>query len=158
MRKIKVLNKKYEEKSSTYPRKMVCENCESELEYNESDLRMGEYGCVYVDCPVCGYENMMENDEHTITLTVDNIEFPIHFHHISIENGAKDAFDNQTIKKYIREAIFYFRENKDEFSWGCWITGNLYMNVHRYVDNEEYTVTVSNDFYEVDIPFEEIDY
>ena len=32
-----------------YPRKLVCEGCQSELEYDESDLVMGEYGCMHID-------------------------------------------------------------------------------------------------------------
>ena len=49
-------------------------------------------------------------------------------------------------------------KNKDEFSWGGHLTGNLYINVHRYSGDEMYEVTVSNDFYHTDIPFESEDY
>lgn len=128
------------------------------MEYEESDLRMGEYGCMYLDCPVCGQDNMLEDNENCITLTVNNIEFPIHFHHISKETGAKDIFTNEEIKPYIRKAICYFRENKEEYDWGGWITGNLYIHVHRYSSDENYTVYASNEFYEAEIPFEEEDY
>lgn len=141
-----------------YPRKLVCESCKSELEYDESDLRMGEYGCVYVGCPICGQDNMLENDEHSITLTKDNIEFPLHFHHVCKKTGAKDICNQENIRKRIKDAIKYFRKNKSEYDYGCWFSGNLYLHVHRYSDDENYTVTVSNDFYEMEIPFEEEDY
>lgn len=119
---------------------------------------MGEYGCIYLDCPVCGQDNMLGDNENCITLTIDNIEFPIHFHHISKEMGAKDIFTNEEIKPYIRKAICYFRKNKEEYDWGGWITGNLYIHVHRFSGDESYTIYVSNEFYEVEIPFEEEDY
>ena len=142
-----------------YPRKMICEMCRSELEYEESDLRMGEFGCMHIDCPLCGYDNMLEDNENSITLTVDNIEFPIHFHHTSVETGAVDTCNNKTIKEYLHKIIKFFRENKEEVSWGGHITGNLYMHVYRIAgDDNIYEVFISNDFYDMSIPFEPVDY
>ena len=141
-----------------YPRVLICEQCRSELQYEESDLRMGALGCVYIDCPCCGRDNMLEENENSITLTMDNIEFPTHFFHTSVNDGAADCCNNEEIKKYIRKAIDYFRKNKDAYIWGGHITGNLYMRVQRYVGDEDYEVTVSNDFYSVYIPFEPADF
>lgn len=141
-----------------YPRKTVCENCGSELEYEESDLRMGEYGCMHLDCPLCGYNNMLEDNEHNITLTKDNIEFPVHFHHVSVETGSVDVCNTEGVRKHLKKAIEYFRNHKDEFDYGFWVTGNLYIHVHRYAGDELYDVTVSNDFYNMEIPFEDEDY
>ena len=119
---------------------------------------MGEYGSVYIDCPVCGESNMLVDNEHSIILTSDNIEFPVHFHHVSEENGAVDACSNEEIRTHLKSAINYFRKHKDEFEWGGWITGNLYLHVHRYNEEEEYKVIISNDFYDMEIPFEPEDY
>ena len=101
---------------------------------------------------------MLEDNEHSITLTADNIEFPDHFYHTSIENGAIDVCNTENIRKYIHEAIDYFRINKNEYDYGCILTGNLYLHVQRYVDDKEYVVTISNNFYETEIPFETEDY
>lgn len=159
---MKILKDNYEKQyqNKPYPRKLTCENCRSELQYEESDMRMGAWGCMYIDCPLCGYDNMLDNNEHNITLTVDNIKFPIHFHHVSTETGAVDCCNNETIKEYLRKAIDYFRINKDNHSldYGGHITGNLYINVHRYSSDEVYEVTISNNFYSVDIPFKSQDY
>lgn len=140
----------------TYPKKFVCEKCNSELEYEKEDVRIGEYGCFVIDCPLCGYENYL--DEDGITLTMDNIEFPTHFHHVSTETGAVDFCDNEHIKKYICEAINYLRRNKDEHDWGQHITGNLYLHVQKYEGDEMYYITVSNDFYNSFVNFESEDY
>ncbi len=140
-----------------YPRKLVCEGCESELEYDESDLVMGEYGCMFLDCPICGAHNMLEDNEHSITLTVDNIEFPVHFHHVSKETGAIDRASVDEVRSEIKRAINYFRENKEEYSYYTW-SGNLFVMVYRYSGDEEYSVIVSSDFYNMEIPFEEADY
>lgn len=140
-----------------YPRKTECEWCGSELEYEESDLRIGWLGCVYLDCPLCGKETMLDDNENCITLTVDNLEFPTHFHHTCVENGAVDCCDNKHIKEYLHKAIKYFRENKDEFSWFTQ-SGNLRIEVKRWSGDEVYEIFVSNNFHTTEIPFEEVDY
>lgn len=141
-----------------YPREVTCEYCGSTLEYDKSDVVIGEFGCAYIHCPLCDNDTYTYQDDEDVTLTVDNIEFPVHFHHVSKETGAVDCCNNEEVRKYIRKAIEYFRNNKEEFDWGCWITGNLYIQVHRYSGDEEYEVTVSNNFYSTDIPFEAEDY
>lgn len=150
-------NAKVEENIEPYPRKIFCEHCGSELEYEESDLRIGFLGCVHLDCPLCNGENMIEENEHTITLTKDNVEFPAHFWHTSVKTGAVNCCNNETVKSYIDEAIDYFRCNKDEYHWYC-ASGNLYVGVDRYEGDEEYHVVVTNNYYETYIPFEEEDY
>lgn len=140
-----------------YPRKLTCEQCRSELEYDEADLRMGALGCMYLDCPCCGYDNMIDENEHSITLTVDNVEFPVHFFHTSESTGAVNHCNNEEIKNDIRKAVKYFRENKGGFAWFSEF-GNLYIGVYRWDGDEQYQVIVSNDFYSTYIPFESQDY
>lgn len=162
--KILVNNYKKEQKPNNvvqakpYPRNITCEHCGSALEYDKSDLRIGVYGCAYLDCPCCGKDNMIEDDEMCITLTKDNIEFPVHFHNISMETGAVDCCNNEHIKEYIQKAIEYFRNNKDEYDWGGWMSGNLYLHVHRWSGDGIYEINISNNFYNGEISFESVDY
>ena len=142
---------------NTYPRKMVCEKCRSELEYDTSDMEMGVLGCIHVKCPLCGEYNMLDDNENNIVLTADNVEFPIHFFHTSKETGAVDICNNNEIKKCINSAIAFFRNNKDEFAWYC-CSGNLMVFVLRFAGDEEYEVFVSNDYFDTYIPFEKADY
>lgn len=138
-----------------YPRKTVCERCSSELEYDKSDIRIGEYGCAIVNCPLCGHDSIL--DEECMTLTKDNVKFPEHFSHTSTEN-AVDVFNNETIKKYIHKAIDYLRKYNDTTHYGGHITGNLYLTVDKWNGDENYEVTVSKDFYNTYIQFEAEDY
>lgn len=162
---MKVLKDNYKEASikeevkkiNPYPRVLVCEKCRSELEYEKSDLRMGALGCMYLDCPCCGYDNMIEENEGTITLTVDNVIFPTHFFHTSNKHGAVDCCNNENVKKEIYRGIDYLRKNRDQFDWMTGY-GDLYINITRYDGDENYVVFVSNDYYETYIPFEDVDY
>lgn len=155
---MKVLKNNYEaKKEESYPRFHVCGDCGSELEYEESDLRIGELGLVFLDCPLCDYENIIEGNENTITLTKDNVEFPTHFFHTSEEDGAVDVCTNEYVKESINKAIEYFRNNKNEFVWIS-ETGNTSITVFRLDGDENYYVVVTNDYYSTNIPFEEEDY
>lgn len=144
-------------KIEPYPRIIICEKCGSELEYEKSDLRIGAFGLVYLDCPLCNHDNVLDSHEDEITLTKDNIIFPTHFWHISSENGAIDYCDNENIKKEIHRGINFLRENKERESWMTEY-GNLHIDINRFDGDGNYTVFVTNDYYQTDIPFESEDY
>ena len=154
---VKAVKVKEKKATKPYPRKLVCSECLSELEYEKSDLHMGFLGCIHLRCPCCGYENMIEDNEDTITLTKDNVEFPTHFYHFSKKSGAVDCCNNERVKEYIQDGINYFRKNKDEYFWSC-TTGNIYVCINRCEGDENYCITESNDLYDTDIPFESADY
>ena len=141
---------------SLYPKKAVCEHCKSELEYERSDMRIGAFGLYYIDCPLCGKDSALY-EEDCLTLTMDNIEFPTHFYHTSVGTGAVNNFNREEIEKYIRQGINYFRKNKDEYSWFC-RTGCLHIEVRRWDGDEMYEVITTNDYYSAEIPFETEDY
>lgn len=138
-------------------KELICEMCESQLEYEESDITIGEYGCAVVTCPLCGYNNYLDDGERDMTLTANNVEYPTHFHHVSKETGAVDCCNNRDIKNYIKKAIEYFRSNKDERYWFT-CTGNLHIEVSRWEGDESYWVVVTKDYYDTYIPFEKEDY
>lgn len=92
-----------------------------------------------------------------ITLTIDNLQFPMHFNRTN--KNMRQVVENnpEEIIKEIKCAVTYFREHKDEYYWfTCY--GDLFVIVFRYEGDEEYSVMVTKDFYETDIPFEEEDY
>ena len=158
---MKVLVDNYNKEShidnaNTYPRNLVCEKCGSELEYNKEDVRIGVFGVAYLDCPLCNHENMTD-DGDGIDLTVNNVEFPTHFHYTSKDKGAVDCCNNEEVRKCIKKAIEYFRENKEEFYWFT-EHGNLHVDVTRWTGDETYCVHVTNNYYTTYIPFESVDY
>lgn len=138
-----------------YPRKIVCEHCGSELEYDKNDMKIGVFGCAFLNCPLCN--NEIDIDEAGIDLTIDNVEFPTHFYRTSEDNGAVDCCNNEEIKKCIKKAIDYFRKNKEEFYWFT-EHGNLHVDVTRWDGEECYYVHVTNNYYTTYIPFESVDY
>lgn len=162
---MKVLVNKYKKNENVkakniYPKKIVCDCCESELEYEESDIYIGSFGCTYIDCPLCGSDIILYDEEDKeLILTKDNVEFPTHFWHTSTETGAKDCCNNEEVRACINRGINYFRENKneDEYHWFAEY-GNLHVEIYRLTGDENYEVMVTNNYYETSIPFEAEDY
>lgn len=135
-----------------YPRKHICENCESELEYDKEDLEMGYLGCIHLRCPLCGHENMLVDHEDCILLTKDNVRFPTHYYHFE-----KKSDNKELINKYVKEAIEYLRNNKDDFSYFIG-SGSVMVHAYRMDGDDEYNIFVAEDYYEVEVPFEPKDY
>ena len=136
--------------------RITCDRCDSELEVTEEDTHIGWLGAAYVTCPCCGEESMVDELEG-LTLTKDNVEFPVHF--LRNTKGLRNIVEvnPNRITKEIKEAIKYFRENKD--AWNRYtICGDLFVSVYRYPGDEDYHIVISRDFYETHIPFEPQDY
>lgn len=133
-----------------------CSECDSELEITEEDTHIGWMGARFINCPCCGKEAMVDELDG-ITLTKDNLEFPVHFNRIT--KGLRNIVEvnSDEIIKEIQRGITYFRVNKDEYYWYA-SYGDLFLIVFRYSGDEEYFVMVTKDFYETYIPFEKEDY
>ena len=149
-------NIEVKEENTMFPLKIKCSQCDSELEIVEEDTHIGWMGAKYITCPCCGEESMVDELEG-ITLTKDNLEFPVHFNRTA--KGLRNVVDvnSDEIIKEIKNSITYFRENKDEFYWYTRY-GDLFLIVFRYSGDEEYFIMATKDFYETYIPFEKEDY
>ena len=148
-----------EENITLYPLKINCSECDSELEITEEDTYIGWMGARFINCPCCGNEAMIDEIDG-ITLTKDNLEFPVHF--IRTTKGLRHIVEvnsNETVGEHngIFRGITYFREHKDEYYWYT-SHGDLFLIIFRYSGDEEYFVMVTKDFYETYIPFEKEDY
>ena len=67
-----------EESIAMFPLKIKCSECDSELEITKEDTHIGWMGARFINCPCCGEESMVDKLDG-ITLTKDNLEFPVHF-------------------------------------------------------------------------------
>ena len=48
---------------SEYPKRVFCDECYAELEIEESDVFVGEFGCHLFKCPCCGREVAIDGIE-----------------------------------------------------------------------------------------------
>ena len=63
------LNKNIEEKSKKIH--IFCEHCDSELEISKEDTHIGWLGALFVKCPCCGQESMIDELEGFVQNYID---------------------------------------------------------------------------------------
>ena len=51
---MKVISQKIKDAQSMWPKRVLCDECYAELEIEESDVFVGEFGCHLFECPCCG--------------------------------------------------------------------------------------------------------
>lgn len=140
---IKVLNKKTDEQRLYHQR---CDNCYAELECNDEDTYEGAWGSYYVICPECGSECMVD-DKLCVKLDSNNIQFPLHFSHLS-QNAVK--LEDERIQKFVRHCLKSLEDAEED--WGVFSltgTGNTMVFAFKYED--EYVVYATKDYYETSI-------
>lgn len=153
-----IKNNCIEKKQENIPKQFTveCDKCGSELEITEEDTYIGWLGAPHITCPCCGEECMVD-DLDGITLTKDNLKFPVHFIRTVKELRHVIEVNSDEIIRDIQKGIEYFRNNKDEYNWYT-SHGDLFLIIYRYPGDEEYFVMVTKDYYETYIPFELEDY
>ena len=146
-------NRIEQEKSKPKTYKITCENCESELEVEDDDIKVGTYGMGYVVCPCCGEKTYPDEFADRFPLTKDNLRFPIHY---SSYNKAIRV-DDDTINKWVKECIDRFDPN-DENDWLRYAgSRDTMVFVFKFDKDKEYDVYVCKNYYETFIPFNEND-
>lgn len=138
-----------EKEKSKFPIKAKCENCSSEIELEESDLGVGEFGLYKFTCPCCGKESYLDNG---ITLTKDNVRFPQHYFNYSDGRNVEDDEINRMVKVCIQS----LKNNKNKYNTYMQM-GNSFVNVTRYDGEKNYEVQVTKNYYSTEIPFDEED-
>lgn len=131
-----------------FPMRVICEHCESEVEVDENDVRVGEFGLYKFTCPVCGKESFI--DDEGLTLTTENLKFPDHYH--GSFNGVN--ISNEEIDKMVKECIETLRNSNDKNFYSTSIeTGDTHIGVSRYDGDQVFNVVISKDYYETYVPF-----
>ena len=126
--------------------RVICEECNSKVDIDESDLEVGEYGCKYWTC-ICGYKNYIDDD---ITLTEANIQYPQHFAQYTDGSVLSDDETN----KYVKTAISGLKKGIDYSYAGT--ADTLVIAFKSDDDEREADVIVAKDYYQtfVKIPEE----
>jgi glycerophosphoryl diester phosphodiesterase len=92
-----------------------------------------------------------------VTLNINTLKFPDHFHRTNKDLRHVAEVTDSELRASIKQAIDFFRANKDEWSWFT-MYGDLFLQVYRFDGDEEYSIVIARDFYEATLPFEAVDY
>ena len=60
---MKIISQKIKDAQSMWPKRVHCDECYAELEVEENDVFVGEFGCHLFKCPCCGREVAIDGIE-----------------------------------------------------------------------------------------------
>lgn len=66
---MKVISQKIKDAQSMWPKRVFCDACYAELEIEESDVFVGEFGCYLFECPCCGRKVALDGIERDTSPT-----------------------------------------------------------------------------------------
>ena len=121
--------------------------CGAELEYLPSDMHEGAYGCMYITCPVCEKEILLD-DEDPVELTAETLEWPKHF---SLPADTDVKVTDATIQRWMNTCLSQLKS--DIYKDGSCIqmgSGDSIVWMFKYED--EYAVYVSKSYAATSIP------
>lgn len=133
----------------------TCKHCGTISKVAFEEAFMGEYGNYFYRCPYCGQITPLDKDIYVNTedLTVDNIEYPTHFHYMSdIDIDTSDG----TITRVVRGMILSLRENDEDLV--STIEGDTMIIVFRMEEDEEYHIFVGKNYEHSIVGFKADDY
>lgn len=131
--------KKNEVETSEYPKRIVCEHCGAELEYDKDDEFVGLWGMKCITCPECN-EDCFVSDHR-----VEPPNWKVTFDHTNSDSAV--AIDDEEIQKYIDKC--YAKLTSDEWKPGDhYLTGSGDTMIFGVKYEDEIRVFVTRDYYE----------
>lgn len=133
---------------TAYPIRVRCPVCQTELEVDQYDWQPRLYNtgnCVV--CPICN-NSITADDAIDDEPEFETYKYPDDFTDYSV---GKDLSDDW-INSMIREGVNYLKNNPDEIVWYT-ATGNTFIIIFSYSEDEEYCVSVAKNYKEVHIPY-----
>ena len=139
---MKVISQKIKDAQSMWPKRVFCDACYAELEIEESDVFVGEFGCHLFKCPCCGREVVIDDTERdtppTFKRTFWHI-FPGKTNDIThIEDDEIQRMIDKCVSNLISDDV-----EVGEFSRQC--TGDTAVYAFKYEDCIE--ILVTQDYY-----------
>ena len=140
---MKVISQKIKEAQSMWPKRVFCDECQAELEIEESDVFVGEFGCHLFKCPCCGREVAIDGIERDTPPT-----FRQTFWHTYADksNDTKHIEDDE-VQKMINSCVSDLISDEvqaGEFSMRA--CGDTVVYAFKYEDYIE--ILVTQDYYE----------
>ena len=141
---MKVISQKIKDAQSMWPKRVICDECQAELEIEESDVFVGEFGCYMFKCPCCGREVAIDGIERDTPPT-----FRKTFWHTSVKSGSTNTvhIEDNEIQKMIDECVHNLISDDveaGEFSMQGY--GDTVVYAFKYEDCIE--ILVTQDYYE----------
>ena len=140
---MRIISQKIKDAQSMWPKRVFCDECQAELEIEEYDVFVGEFGCYLFECPCCGRKVALDGIERDTPPT-----FKQTFSHIYDDksNNTKHIKDDE-IQRMINHCVNNLISDDveaGEFSMQGY--GDTVVYAFKYEDCIE--ILVTQDYYE----------
>ena len=134
---MKIISRK-ENKEADYPKRIICDHCGAELEYNEEDEFIEMWGMKCITCPEC-MKDVFVSDHR-----VEPPNWKATFDHIN--SATAKELKNEDIQEYIDNCYTYLMNEAKLGDFYMMGSGDTMVFGFRYEDTVDLYVT--KDFYE----------
>ena len=140
---MKVIGQKIKDVQSMWPKRVFCDDCYAELEVEESDVFVGEFGCYLFKYPCCGREVAIDGIERDTPPT-----FKQTFWHTFVDksNDTKHIEDDE-VQKMINNCVSdLIPDDVEAGEFSKQGTGDTVVYAFKYEDCID--ILVTQDYYE----------
>ena len=140
---MKVISQKIKDAQSMWPKRVFCDECQAELEIEESDVFVGEFGCHLFKCPCCGHMTAIDGIERDTPPT-----FGQTFYHAYADksNDTKHIEDDE-VQKMINSCVSkLIPDDVEAGEFSMQGIGDTVVYAFKYEDSIE--ILVTQDYYE----------
>ena len=140
---MKVIGQKIKDAQSMWPKRVFCDECQAELEIEESDVFVGEFGCYMFKCPCCNKTTSIDGFERDTPPT-----FKQTFWHTFVgkSNDTKHIEDDE-IQQMINHCVSnLISDDVEAGEFSMQGTGDTVVYAFKYEDCIE--ILVTQDYYE----------
>lgn len=140
---MKVISQKSKDVQSEWPKRVMCENCQAELEIEADDVFVGEFGCYLFKCPCCGHMTAIDGMERDTPPT-----FRKTFWHTYVDksNDTKHI-ENDEVQQMINHCVSnLISDDVEAGEFSMQGTGDTVVYAFKYKDCIE--ILVTQDYYE----------
>ena len=140
---MKVISQKIKDAQSMWPKRVFCDECQAELEVEESDVFVDEFGCYLFKCPCCGREVAIDGIERDTKPTFKQTFWHTHVgksnNTVHIEDDEVQRMIDKCVSNLISDDV-----EAGEFSMQG--TGDTVVYAFKYEDCID--ILVTQDYYE----------
>ena len=142
---MKVISQKIKEAQSMWPKRVFCDECYAELEIEESDVFVGEFGCHLFECPCCGREVAIDGFDRDTPPTFRKT----FFHYSATKDGTVQSkhIPDDEIQRMINKCVSnLISDDVEAGEFSMQGIGDTVVYAFKYEDCIE--ILVTQDYYE----------
>ena len=140
---MRIISQRIKDAQSEWPKRVMCENCQAELEIEESDVFVGEFGCHLFKCPCCNKTTSIDGFDRDTPPTFKQTFWHTH---VDKSNDTKHIEDDE-VQRMINHCVSNLvSDDVEAGEFSVQGTGDTVVYAFKYEDCID--ILVTQDYYE----------